>query len=105
MMAGESDRFQTAFPRKRSKGLSRVRGNSHTRFLYRGLDGSNPFQLLDLTRDLWNEPDGGLGHWFAPLRSDILQDMAADSRKLYFANVGRPVNCSGIEEKVPLVFA
>ena len=28
-----SDRFQTAFLRKRSKGLSRVRGNSQARFL------------------------------------------------------------------------
>jgi len=42
--------FQTAFPRKRSKGLSRVTENSHTRFLVRGLDGSNPVRLLDLIR-------------------------------------------------------
>jgi hypothetical protein len=36
-----SDRFQTAFPRKRSKGLSRVRGNSHARFL-EGWTGAIP---------------------------------------------------------------
>ena len=38
--------FQTAFPRKRSKGLSCDGKLPHT--VLRGLDGSNPVRLLDL---------------------------------------------------------